>query len=106
MKSHSAANQPSQYRSMPVVNFNVAGIDVGFKFHVVAVGDNPQTDVRQFGVSTQELFRIVSYLREHGIEKVAMEATGGYERPLLTVLQENGFEVLITAGANTKNYKH
>lgn len=97
--------QTLEYHSMPIVNFNVAGIDIGSKFHVVAVGDNPKTDVKEFGVSTTELFKIAAYLKEHGVEKVAMEATGSYERPLLTVLQENGFDVLITAGANTKNYR-
>jgi transposase len=34
-----------------------------------------------------------------------MEATGGYEKPLVNVLQEAGVEVLVTAGANTKNYR-
>lgn len=95
----------SEYHAMPIINCHVAGIDIGSKFHVVAVGDNPQMDVQSFGVSTQELFKIADFLKEHGIEKVAMEATRGYERPLLTVLPESGFEVLITAGANTKNYK-
>ena len=30
---------------------------------------------------------------------------GGYEKPLVNVLQEAGFEVLVTSGANTKNYR-
>ncbi len=97
-------NSPN-YQAMPIVHQQVAGIDIGSKFHVVAVGDNPQTDVKEFGVSTQELFELAQFLAKHEVKHVAMEATGGYERPLVTVLQEAGFDVLITAGANTKNYR-
>ena len=93
------------YLAMPIVHQQVAGIDVGSQFHVVAVGDDPKQDVQQFGVSTKELFRLADWLREHEVNHVAMEATGGYEKPLVNVLQESGFDVLVTAGANTKNYR-
>jgi transposase len=95
--------QTEDYRAMPIIHQQVAGIDIGSQFHVVAVGDDPKQHVRQFGVSTKELFRLADWLRENEVKHVAMEATGGYERPLVSVLQEAGFEVLITAGANTKN---
>jgi transposase len=93
------------YLAMPVVHQQVAGIDVGSQFHVVAVGDDPKQHVLQFGVSTKELFRLAQWLTDNQVKHVALEATGGYERPLVNVLQEAGFEVLVTAGANTKNYR-
>jgi transposase len=93
------------YQQMPVIHQHVAGIDIGSKFHVVAVGDNAKTDVKEFGVSTKALFDIALFLKENGIQHVAMEATGGYEKPLVSILQQEGFEVLVTAGANTKNYR-
>lgn len=93
------------YLAMPIVHQQVAGIDVGSQFHVVAVGDDPKQHVQQFGVSTKELFRLADWLREHDVKHVAMEATGGYEKPLVNVLHESGFEVVVTAGANTKNYR-
>lgn len=93
------------YLAMPVVHQQVAGIDIGSQFHVVAVGDDPKQHVQQFGVSTKELFRLAQWLTDHQVKHVALEATGGYERPLVNVLQEAGFEVLVTAGANTKNYR-
>ena len=98
-------NQKIDFKAMPIVNFNVAGIDIGSKFHLVAVGDNPETDVKEFGVSTAELFKIADFLKLNGVKNVAMEATGGFESPLVTVLQESDFNVLVTAGANTKNYR-
>ncbi len=93
------------YLAMPIVYQQVAGIDVGSQFHVVAVGEDPKEHVQQFGVSTKELFRLAHWLTEHQVHHVALEATGGYERPLVNVLQESGFEVLVTSGANTKNYR-
>lgn len=103
-------HRADDYLAMPVVHQQVAGIDIGSQFHVVAVGDDPKTHVKQFGVSTSELFRLAQWLTDHQIQHVAMEATGGYEKPLVNVLQELGFEVLVTAGANriggpTRNYR-
>ncbi len=91
------------YLAMPVIHQQVAGI--GSQFHIVAVGDDPKQHVQQFGVSTKELFRLADWLRQRQVKHVAMEATGGYEKPLVSVLQEAGFEVLVTSGANTKNYR-
>ena len=93
------------FLAMPIVHQQVAGIDIGSQFHVVAIGDDPKQHVQQFGVSTKELFRLAQWLTDHQVKHVAMEATGGYEKPLVNVLQEAGFAVLVTAGANTKNYR-
>lgn len=89
------------YLAMPIVHQQVAGIDIGSQFHVVAIGDDPKQHVQQFSVSTKELFRLAQWLTDHQVRHVAMEATGGYEKPLVNVLQQVGFEVLVTAGANT-----
>lgn len=97
--------QTDDYRAMPIVHQQVAGIDIGSQFHVVAVGDDLKRDVQQFGVSTKELFRLAQWLTEHQVKHVAMEATGGYERALVNVLQEAGFQVMVTSGAYTKNYR-
>lgn len=71
------------FRQMPIVNQHVASIDIGSRFHMVAIGDNIETDVRKFGVSTQKLFDLADFLKENGIQKVAMEVTDGYESPSL-----------------------
>lgn len=90
---------------MPIVHQQLAGIDIGSQFHVVAVGDDPKQHGQPFGVSTRELFRLTQWLTDNHVKHVAMEATGGYEKPLVNVLQAAGFDVLVTAGANTKNYR-
>jgi transposase len=97
--------QPQPTKAMPIVNLHVAGIDIGAKFHVVAIGDDPKLHLQQFGVSTPELLQLSQHLKDNHIQNVAMEATGGYESPLVQLLQAEGFTVTVTAGTNTKNYK-
>ena len=79
-------NKQDSYLAMTVVHQQVAGIDIGSQFHVVAIGDDPKQHVQPFGVSTKELFRLVQWLTDHQVKHVALEATGGYERPLVNVL--------------------
>ena len=89
---------------MPVINPHAAGIDIGSKFHVVAL-DSKNTDVKEFGVYTENLYELAKYLKDNHIQTVAMEATGGYESPLVAILQAYDLNVVVTAGVNTKNYK-
>ena len=42
---------------VPVINAHAAGIDVGSRFHVVAVGQT-KADVAQFGVTTPDLHEL------------------------------------------------
>jgi transposase len=87
---------------MPVINFNVAGIDVGSKSHFVAVGQNKE-DVQEFGINTVEHKKMVDYLRINGIQKIAMESTGNYWQTLFAMLVESKFDVILVPGSQTKN---
>lgn len=89
---------------MLVVNPHSAGIDVGSKSHYVAVGQG-SSDVRQFNVYSSGLKNLVNYLKEHQIITVALEATGSYWQSLFRILVENGFEVLLAHGGQTKNLR-
>ncbi|AFK05644.1 ISPpu9, transposase (plasmid) [Emticicia oligotrophica DSM 17448] len=97
-------NQSQTFVKMPVVNPNAAGIDIGSKFHVVAL-DGKNSEVKEFGVYTENLYEIAQYLKDNHIQTVAMEATGGYESPLVAILQAYDLKVVVTAGVNTKNFK-
>lgn len=88
--------------AMPIMNFRVAGIDVGSKSHFVAVGQHKE-DVQEFGINTVEHQKLIDYLKLHGIEKIAMESTGNYWQTLFTKLQESNFEVVLVPGSQTKN---
>ena len=89
---------------MNIVNPHAAGIDVGSRSHFIAVGQE-SNDVKEFGVYTKDHENIVSFLKEHKVETVAMESTGSYWQTLFSVLQDNGFEVLLVSGHQTKNVR-
>ena len=83
-------------RGLPVVHERAAGIDVGSRFHVVAVGaDLCEEPVRTFQAFTSDLQRMADWLVAIGIETVAMESTGVYWVPMYEVLESRGIEVIL-----------
>ena len=90
--------------SITVVHAYAAAIDIGAKFHVVAVG--PERDpepVRSFGSFTQELHQLAQWLRQTGITTIAMESTGVYWIPAFEVLEAYGFEVVLVNARDVRN---
>ena len=82
-----------------------AGIDVSATEMQVCVppskcGDNNRT----FGTTTDEIGRIVAWLKENGIVHIAMEATGVYWIPLFLTLCRNGMRPVLLNAADVKNY--
>lgn len=78
----------------------VAAIDIGSTDYWVAVAGRP---VERFGTYTCDVRRVAAYLREQGVQRVAMEATGVYWIPLHDHLDSEGFEVTVFNGAYARN---
>ena len=78
--------------SMDIVNPKAAGIDIGSRSHFVAIGQKEE-HVREFGVYNEDLKAISNWLKENGIQSVAMESTGTYWQSLFAVLTAEGFEL-------------
>jgi transposase len=89
---------------MTIINHYAAGIDVGSKTHYVAVGQN-DSEVKEFGVYTEDHERMVEYLNSCKIKTIAMESTGSYWQNLFSSLQSAGFEVILVSGQQTKNVR-
>lgn len=90
--------------SITVVHPFAAAIDIGAKFHAVAVG--PERDpepVRSFGSFTQELHQLAQWLKQMGITTIAMESTGVYWIPAFEVLEAYGFEVVLVNARDVRN---
>ncbi len=87
---------------MDIINPHAAGIDIGSRFHMIAVGQ-AEKDVQQFGVYADDLTGICVHLKEHGITHVAMESTGSYWQNLYVELSKHGFDVTLCNGKFTKN---
>lgn len=90
--------------TLDVVHPAAAGIDIGNEIHYVAVSPKRDSEpVRRFGCTTAELKAMAAWLKECGIETVAMQSTGVYWIPVYDILEEAGFEVYLVNARDTKN---
>lgn len=88
--------------TLPVLNAQAAGIDVGSRFHVVAVGQDKDKDVYTFGVTTPDLHEMAKFLQSRNIQTIAMESTGYYWIPLYWMLQSYDFKVMVVNPSDIK----
>src|SRR5688572_19983082 len=62
----------------------------------------PVREVRTFGTTTGELFKLRGWLESLGITHTAMESTGVYWKPVFNVL-DGGVEVWLANATEVKN---
>ena len=83
-------------QGLPIIHARAAGIDIGSRFHVVAVApDLAAEPVQTFQAFTGDLHRMADWLIAVGIETVAMESTGVYWVAVYEVLEERGLQVIL-----------
>ena len=82
------------------INPQAGAVDVGSESLHVAVSNGP---TRVFKTFTSELYQVVKFFQEHGVQSVAMEATGVYWISLYEVLEEAGLKLYVVNGAHVKN---
>lgn len=64
-------------QSLPVINPDAAGLDIGGSFHVVAVSPQRCGDpVRTFRAFTGDIHTMAHRLKECEVKTIAMESTG------------------------------
>lgn len=86
----------SKTRGLPVINTRAAGIDIGSRFHVVAVpADLAQDPTQTLNAFTADLERMANWLVSLGISTVAMESTGVYWIPVYEILETHGLHVVL-----------
>jgi transposase len=64
---------------------------------LLAQAGKPLKHIRRFGSATRERLELVAWLREFGVEHVAMESTGVYWKPVWNVLEGHSQIVLANA---------
>jgi transposase len=90
--------------SFALLHRDAAGIDIGGSSHWVAIPpDRGGTTVREFGVCTDDLESMASWLLSHGVRTVAMESTSVFWIPVFEVLERHGLEVLLVNAAHVKH---
>ena len=103
-KNKNQAKKSVSLQSLPLIHPNAAGIDVGAKEHVVAVpADRDPKPVRSFKAFTPDLHELAQWLKQCGVETVALESTGIYWITLYEILEERGFQVRVVNARHVKN---
>lgn len=81
---------------LPIIHPRAAGIDIGSRFHVVAVSpDLCDEPVQTFQAFTHDLLRMADWLIALEIQTVVMESTGVYWVAAFEVLESKGLEVVL-----------
>jgi transposase len=84
------------------VNPQAAGIDIGAEKIFVSVDG---TTVEHFSTFTADYHQCMKFLKEKGIKRVAMEATGVYWISLYEILENNNLEVCLVNPKEVKQVK-
>ena len=93
----------------PLFADRVAGIDIA-KAEVMVTIRVPsdarpgwrRQETRPFRTILKDLLALAGWLRTWGVTKVGMEATGDYWKPVLFLLEREGFECLLYHAAHVK----
>ena len=86
----------SKATGLPIINSRAAGIDIGSRFHVVAVpAEMDDEPVQTFQAFTGDLHRMADWLKAVGVTTVVMESTGVYWVPVYEVLESAGLAVVV-----------
>lgn len=81
---------------------DVAGLDIGkLKLDVAFARSN---DHRVFANEIEAFPQMIAWLRDHGVHRVGMEASGNYERDVREALETAGFEVIVHQPAHIHAY--
>ena len=97
-------NEKNGIESIQMIHSAAAGIDIGASEIYVAVSDNRSDNpVRRFDTFTEDLHKAARWLKECGIESVAMESTGVYWIPVFQILERYGFDVILVNARHVKN---
>jgi len=91
------------YEGLPQIRANAAGMDIGAEEIWVDVGNKDVEGVRRFGTFTADLNEMAEWLKQCGIETVAMESTGGYWIAPFQILEAKGIEVFLVNARFVKN---
>ena len=87
---------------MEKVYDNCCGVDVHKKLIVACFKQGKEQEIRQFGASTRELLEMTDWLIEGGCEKVAMESTASYWKPLYNILESSGISAMVVNAQHMK----
>jgi transposase len=87
---------------MQVLYERCSGIDVHKKMLAVCLKTGKKQESREYGTHTRDLRELANWLVENGCEKVAMESTGSYWKPVYNVLELLGLDIMVVNAQHMK----
>jgi transposase len=97
-------NNKNKKVTLPVLNPDAAGIDIGAtEIYVAVPADRDEEPVRMFATFTQDLNELADWLQQRRVRTVAMESTGVYWIPLMQILEARGLDVYLVNAKHVKN---
>lgn len=89
---------------LEMIQCNAAGIDIGADQHWVCVpAERDSQSVRRFGPFTSDLYALADWLKQCGVDTIAMESTGVYWIAVFQILEARGFEVKLVNAHHAKS---
>lgn len=79
------------------------GIDVHKKLMVACLRHGKERVIREFGGTTRELLELAEWLLAEGCQKVAMESTASYWKPLYNILEAAEIPSMVVNANHMKN---
>ena len=80
-----------------------AGIDVHKNLLVACLRIGRKTESREYGTTTGEIREMVRWLQESGCQKVGMESTGSYWKPLYNIFEQEALPAMVVNAYYIKN---
>jgi len=81
-----------------------AGIDVSKEYLDLAIGDGERVETRRFARTDAQIDRLTTFIAEAEPERVVLEATGGYERPVAAALAAAGLPVAVVNPRQVRDF--
>jgi len=78
------------------------GVDIHKKLIVACFRQGRKQEIREFGATTRKLLEMTEWLTEGGCEKVAMESTASYWKPLYNILESADLSAMVVNAQHMK----
>ena len=87
---------------MEVVYECCCGLDIHKASITACVVAGGKKEIRTFGTMTDELLRMVAFMKERGVQMTAMESTGSFWKPIFNILEVEGVSAILVNAAHAK----
>jgi transposase len=89
---------------MDVIYERCCGIDVHKNRLTACLFVGRNKEIKEFGIMTDDILKMIKWLKANECQVVAMEATGSYWKPVYHLLEAEEIETLIVNAQHIREY--